>query len=110
MSSGSSFCLHRGEIGDVARDGLGAAAGRFDFVDDAVRAFGRKIVDVDDAGIVRREMQRDLPADALPGAGDQRVFAFQIQNVHRFDLSAFEASYKLGCTIESMVAMTRSLA
>ena len=74
--------LHRAEVGHIARDARGAASGRLDLFDDAVRAFGRKVVDVDGARVVRGEMQRDLAADALARAGDQRVFALQVQYVH----------------------------
>jgi hypothetical protein len=66
---------------------------RFDFLYNARRAFGHKVIDGYASGVVTRKRERDSTAGALTRAGDEGDLATKIQRIisnHRFDLLFIE--------------------
>ena len=85
----------KARLGDAAVDRDRFAAGRLDLGGDGVARRGVEIVD-DDARALAGELQRDGPADAAAGSGDQRdlslEFAHQVSFWCQMAMTASPAS------------------
>ena len=74
----------RVEVGHVGRHGHRAAAGAGDARRDRLRPIGHEVVHGDGRAL-RRQRRRDTGADALPGSGDERGAAVEVEH-HRVRL------------------------